>query len=218
MAYEKGILSRNGNAWCKSSVMRVLRNYAYTGNLLLQQTYRENHLTKRTLQNNGELPKYHIADSHEPIIPLRQYNAVQEEIKRRADKHTHSCVKQNTYPFTGMVVCGGCGKHYRRKITKTGPVWICSTFNTMGKAYCPSKQIPENSLISITEEVLGSTDTLYDKITAIRAEKDNTLVFCFKDGSETVKRWQDRSRAESWTEEMKEAARQKALERSKHNG
>lgn len=218
MLNEKGIFSRNGNAWCKSSVMRVLRNYAYTGNLLLQQTYRENHLTKRTLQNNGELPKYHIADSHEPIIPLRQYNAVQEEIKRRADKHTHSGVKQNTYPFTGMVVCGSCGKHYRRKITKTGPVWICSTFNTMGKAYCPSKQIPENTLISITEEVLGSTDTLYDKITAIRAEKDNTLVFCFKDGSETVKRWQDRSRAESWTEEMKEAARQKALERSKHNG
>ena len=85
MLNEKGILSRNGNAWCKSSVMRVLRNYAYTGNLLLQQTYRENHLTKRTLQNNGELPKYHIADSHEPIIPLRQFNAVQEEIMRRAD-------------------------------------------------------------------------------------------------------------------------------------
>ena len=218
MLNEKDICSRNGNTWCKSSVMRVLRNYAYTGNLLLQQTYRENHLTKRTLQNNGELPKYHIADSHEPIIPLRQFNAVQEEIRRRAEKHTHPGVKQKTYPFTGIVICGGCGKHYRRKITKTGPVWICSTFNTMGKAYCPSKQIPENSLISITEEVLGSTDTLYDKITAIRAEKDNTLVFCFKDGSEIVKRWINRSRAESWTEEMKEAARQKALERSKSNG
>lgn len=218
MLNEKGILSRNGNAWCKSSVMRVLRNYAYTGNLLLQQTYRENHLTKRTLQNNGEFPKYHITGSHEPIISLRQFNAVQEEIRRRAEKHTHPGVKQKTYPFTGIVVCGGCGKHYRRKITKTGPVWICSTFNTMGKAYCPSKQIPENTLISITEEVLGSTDTLYDKITAIRAEKDNTLVFCFKDGSEIVKRWINRSRAESWTEEMKESARQKALERSKSNG
>lgn len=218
MLNKKGIRSRNGNVWCKSSVMRVLRNYAYTGNLLLQQTYRENHLTKRTLQNNGELPQYHITDSHEPIISLRQFNTVQEEIKRRADKHTRPGVKQNTYPFTGIVVCAGCGKHYRRKVTKTGPVWICSTFNTMGKIYCPSKQIPENTLISITEEVLGSTDALYDKITAIRAEKDNTLVFCFKDGSETVKRWIDRSRAESWTEEMKEAARQKALERSKSNG
>ena len=214
----KGLLSRHGKAWCKSSVMRVLRNYAYTGNLLLQQTYRENHLTKRTLQNNGELPKHHITDSHEAIIPLRQFNAVQEEIKRRADKHTHPGVKQKTYPFTGMVVCGGCGKHYRRKVTKTGPVWICSTFNAMGKAYCSSKQIPENTLMSATEEVAGSVDTLCDKITAIRAEENNTLVFCFKDGSESVKRWEDRSRAESWTEEMKEAARQKALERSKSNG
>ncbi len=218
MLNEQGVPTRNGNTWCQSSVMRVLRNYAYTGNLLLQQTYRENHLTKRTRQNNGALPKYHIVDSHEEIISLEQFNAVQEEIQRRAEKHTHPGSKVKTYPFTGLLVCAGCGKHYRRKITKTGAVWICSTFNTLGKQYCPSKRIPEKTLISITEELLGSLDALPDKITAIRAENDNALVFCFKDGTETVKRWQDRSRAESWTEDMKSAARQKALERSKHNG
>ena len=114
---EKGIPTRNGNAWCKNSVVKVLRNYAYTGNLLLQKTYRENHLTKRTLQNNGELPKYHIEHSHEAIIPLRQFNAVQEEIKRRAEKHAHVAPKV-TYPFTGLIVCGNCGKHYRRKIPR----------------------------------------------------------------------------------------------------
>jgi len=32
------------------------------------------------------------------------------------------------------------------------------------------------------------------------------------DGSEIVKRWKDRSRAESWTPEMKEKARQRALQ------
>ena len=218
MLNDRGIRSRNDNTWCKSSVMCILRNYAYTGNLLLQRTYRENHLTKRTLQNNGELPKYHITGSHDPIISLQQFNAVQEEIKRRAKKHTHPGVKQKLYSFTGIIVCGRCGKHYRRKVTKTEPVWICSTFNTMGKVYCPSKQIPEIALISVTEEVLDSTDALCDKITAIRAEEDNILAFCFKDGTETVKRWADRSRAESWTEEMKEAARQKALERGKING
>lgn len=215
---EKGIPTRNGNAWGKSSVMRVLRNYAYTGNLLLQKTYRENHITKRTRRNNGELPKYHIVDSHEKIISLEQFNAVQEEIQRRADKHTHPGVSQKTYPFTGMVICAGCGKHYRRKITKAGPVWICSTFNTMGKEYCSSKQIPENTLIAMTEEVVGNIDALHDKITAITAEKDNTLIFCFKDGTQSVKRWQDRSRTESWTEEMKQAARLRELERRKHNG
>ena len=213
-----GIPTRYGNTWGKASIKAVLQNYAYTGNLLLQKYWRADHLTKRDVPNNGEFPKYHITDSHEPIISLRQFNAVQEEIKRRAEKHTRPGIKRNTYPFTGMVVCGGCGKHYRRRTTKTGPVWIYTTFNTMGKAYCPSKQIPEKTLISITEEVLGSIDALPDRITAIRAEKNNTLVFCFKDGSEAVKRWQDRSRAESWTEEMKEAARQREIERSKSNG
>lgn len=214
---EKGIPTRNGNAWCKNSVVKVLRNYAYTGNLLLQKTYRENHLTKRTLQNNGELPKYHIEHSHEAIIPLRQFNAVQEEIKHRADKHAHISPKV-TYPFTGLIVCGNCGKHYRRKVTRSGAVWICSTFNTIGKEYCASKQIPESILISITEETLGSINALNDKITAIRAEKDNTLVFCFTNGESSVKRWTDRSRRESWTDEMRETARQRTLERNKHNG
>ena len=214
---EKGIPTRNGNAWCKNSVVKVLRNYAYTGNLLLQKTYRENHLTKRTLQNNGELPKYHIEHSHEAIIPLRQFNAVQEEIKRRADKHAH-IVPKVTYPFTGLIVCGNCGKHYRRKVTRSGAVWICSTFNTIGKECCASKQIPESTLISITEETLGSINALNNKITAIRAEKDNTLVFCFTNGESSVKRWTDRSRRESWTTEMRETARQRTLERNKNNG
>ena len=46
----------------------------------------------------------------------------------------------------------------------------------------------------------------------IRAEKSNMVVFCMDDGSEIVKRWTDRSRAESWTPEMKEKARQRALQ------
>ncbi len=217
MLNAEGIPTRNGNRWGTSSIMRVLRNYAYTGNLLLGQTYRDNHLNKRTQRNNGEFPKYHIEDSHEAIIPLWQFNAVAEEIERRAEKHNHPGSKKQTYPFTGIIICVGCGKHYRRKMTATGAVWICNTYNTHGKAACPSKQIPENTLISITEETLGNIDALYDKITAIQAEKDNTLIFCFKDRTKAVKQWKDRSRALSWTEDMKASARD-ARERRKQNG
>ena len=213
-----GIPTRYGNAWGKASIKAVLQNYAYTGNLLLQKYWRTDHLTKQDVPNNGEFPKYHITDSHEPIIPLRQFNAVQEEIKKRADKHTHPGVKRNTYPFSGMLVCSSCGKHYRRKVTKTGPVWICTTFNTMGKAYCPSKQIPEITLISVAEEVVGSMDAFPGDITEIRVENGNQLVFLYSDGKERVKRWQDRSRAVSWTEEKKSAARRKELERGNADG
>lgn len=214
------IHTRNGNPWCNSSVMKVLRNYAYTGNLLLQKTFRENYLTKRTLVNNGELPQYHAVNTHEAIIPLGTFEAVQAEIACRAEKHTRTGSGQKVYPFTGLLTCAICGKHYRRKVTATGPVWICSTYNTLGKAACASKQIPEGTLMTVAAEALGTdtfdSDAFYNKITAVRVVEGNTLVFCFKDGTEAVKRWSDRSRAEGWTPEMREAARKKTQERGEH--
>ena len=78
-------------------------------------------------------------------------------------------------------------------------------------------QIPEDILIATTKEVIGNLDALGSKITAVRVENDNTLVFCLTDGTETVKRWQNRSRRESWTPDRKEVARQKEMERRSHH-
>lgn len=208
-----GIVTRYGNQWHKRSVTCVLQNYAYTGNLLLQTTYRENHLTKRTLSNNGQLPKYHATGTHDAIISMADFTAVQAEIERRATKHAPKGKNYNSrYPFSGLIVCGNCGKHYRRKVTAGGPVWICSTYNQQGKAACASKQIPEPVLMELTADMdMGD-------LTEICAENGNKLVFRFKDGSESVKQWQDRSRVKSWTQKMREAARQRAIERNRHNG
>ena len=214
---ESGKVSRFGNALGQRSIMLILQNYTYTGNLLLQKTFSENHLTKKKRYNEGQLPMYHIQNSHEAIIPLAQFNAVQAEIKRRAEKYAKPHMNKGNYLFSGLLVCGICGKHYRRKETAAGPVWICPTYNSMGKAACPSKRIPENTLLEVTKEAMGSLEALTGKITAVRAEKENTLVFCFRDGTESVKRWKDRSRADSWTEEMRAAAAQKTRERKRGN-
>ena len=202
-----GILTQQGFIWHQSSVQKVLRNYTYTGNLLLQTKYRENHLTKRTLVNNGELPQYHIEASHEPIIDIGTYTLVQLEMARRAEQFAKPH-ESGSFPFTGLITCACCGKHYRRKIRKTGPVWICTTYNTLGKAACPSKAIPETVLDSLVDEMGGISE-----ITDIHAHNDNSLVFTHASGEQIVKLWQDRSRRQSWTPEMKEAARQKTLER-----
>ncbi len=202
---EDGILTRLGKPWRIEGVLKILRNYNYTGNLILQKTYRENHLTKRKMKNNGEKPQYHAVGTHEAIIDLATFEAVQEELARRSEHYSGKKPSTVTYPFTRLIVCANCGKHYKRKTTATGIVWICSTYNTHGKKACASMAIPESVLYELT------ADTPIGDLTAIRAEKDNTLVFCFKNGSQTVKRWQDRSRAESWTDEMKEKARQQAL-------
>ena len=202
---DDGIRTRTGKPWRMGGVLKVLKNYNYTGNLILQKTYRENHLTKRKMKNNGEKPQYHAIGTHEAIIDLATFEAVQEELARRSEHYSGKKPSTVTYPFTRLIVCANCGKHYRRKTTATGIVWICSTYNTHGKRACASKAIPESVLYELTADVpLGD-------LTALRATKDNTLIFCFKDGSQTVKRWKDRSRRESWTEEMKEKARQQAL-------
>ena len=205
----EGILTQQGFTWHKSAITRILKNYTYTGNLLLQTKFRENHLTKRTLVNRGQLPQYHATDTHEPIIDIGTYNSVQLEMHRRAQKYGKPQTS-GKYPFSGMITCANCGKHYRRKVTATGPVWICSTYNTLGKAACASKAIPESTLMEIAAQVSATGE-----ITAVTAHNDNTLEFTLADGTVTVKRWQDRSRAASWTIEMRAAAGEKTRERKR---
>ena len=206
-----GVLTQKGYTWHKGPVSRILRNSNYTGNLLLQRFYSENHITKRKCANDGELPKYAAADTHEAIISPEIFAAVQEEIATRAEKFTPKPPQKERYPYTGLIVCGKCGKHYRRKVTATGPVWICSTYNSKGKAACPSKQIPEPILMDLT------ADMALGDITEICAEDGNRLVFSFADGHKSVKQWHDRSRAESWTPEMRQTAGRKTKERWDRN-
>lgn len=176
---------------------------------MLQTKFRENHLTKRTLVNHGQLPQYHATDTHEPIIDIGTYNSVQLEMHRRAKKYGKQQTSEK-YPFSGMITCAICGKHYRRKITATGPVWICSTYNTLGKVACSSKAIPESTLMETAATVSATGE-----ITAVTVHNDNTLEFTLADGTVTVKQWQDRSRAASWTPEMRSAAREKSRERKR---
>ena len=218
---EEGVPSRFGGKWNQSAVSKILSNYTYTGNLLLQKTFRENHITKRKIFNNGELPKYLAEESHEAIIDEETFQAVQEEKSRRSARFNKNSAPKKTYPFSSLMVCDNCGKNYRRKVTKSGPVWVCDTFNSLGKSACASKQIPEPILQQVTAEVLGKADftreQLRSQIQQIRVCSGNVLIFCFQNGSEVTRKWKDRSRSESWTDEMKEAARRKALERSKNN-
>lgn len=208
---DDGVLTQQGFTWHRSAITKILTNYTYTGNLILQTKFRENHLTKRTLVNNGELPQYHAENTHEPIIDIGTYNSVQLEMKRRAEKYSNKPT-HNTYPFTGLITCDNCGKHYRRKVTPTGAIWICSTYNTYGKSKCPSKAIPETTLTVLVDEIGG-----IDKITAIIAKNGNTLTFTLTSGETITKHWKDRSRAESWTPEMRAAVGKKNKERSAQN-
>lgn len=210
----------NGGPWAESTIYGILTNEKYTGNMLLQKTYRLDHISKKTIVNHGEHTQFYVENSHEPIVDQDTFEMVQQEMKRRAEKFPR--VKRETLCnlFTGMIRCGLCGGHYRRKIVNASskyakPAWMCSTFNRHGKAACSSQQIPEAILIAKTSEVLGCTDWdrefLLQHIAEIRVPGHNRLLYVFCDGHTEEITWQNPSRRYSWTKEMKQKAREHQL-------
>jgi len=196
-----------------NAVRQMLRNEKYAGDLLLQKSFITDHLSKRRVRNTGQLPKYFVRDNHEAIIDHVVFDAVQTEIARRAARHQPNPKPPQKYPLTGLIKCGICGAGYRRKHTAAGTkyekiVWICSTFNTRGKTACPSQQIPEDILTAKVQEAGG-----FEGLAEIRVPGHNSLSFLYKDGTQVDLTWQTPSRRESWTPEMKQAAREKSLQR-----
>lgn len=245
---ELGIPSKQGRGWAVSTISKILKNEKYKGDMLLQKTFHENFITKRKIDNHGELPRYYVKHSHKPIIDPEQFDAVQQEMKRRKEEFEAHMQKHNDRDrkgslgtsdsdsdchigsnngndkmFNGLIVCGDCGGKYRRRYTNgrryRNPVWICHRYLKIGKSICASQQIPEPILIAKTKEVLGVTElsreVIIERIDQILVPEHNHLVYILKDGSKVDVLWEHASRSKSWTPEMKEAARQRALKQNR---
>lgn len=212
-----GIKSYTGKAWNKSTLGEIISNVTYTGNLHLQKTYRENHMTKKTMRNKGEKPLYIVEGNHEPIISQEIFDKAQEIRKAKA---VGKSGKRNgpAYPFTGLIYCGECGHLFKHKVTKYYESWCCSQYDELGKAYCASKKIRDDVLRKACAEALGidsfDETTFKENIRRIDAFNGNRLVFHFINGISKEVIWDNPSRRDSWTDEMK----LKAKERSSKNG
>jgi DNA invertase Pin-like site-specific DNA recombinase len=215
---DAGLKTKNGNTFHSNSISKILCNEKYIGDMLLQKTYRTDHLHRNKHINQGQLPMYLIENSHEAIIDRTTFKRVQQEMKIWAAKFQAKPSAPQQYPFSGFIVCGQCGKNYRRKIASAGskyqkPVWICQTFNTSGKSACPSQQIPENILMDVTAQVLGvdtfEEEVLKARIDRIEIPESNQITYLFKDGNIVTAPWQYPSRKSSWTDEMRRTARER---------
>ncbi len=217
----QGISTAKGGIWAANTIRCILKNKTYTGNIILQKTYRENFRTKKKVVNHGERRFYCVDDSHEAIIDQETFDKVQTEMERRANiskLYTNPLHNHNSL-FSGLLQCGQCGYAYRHRWTNAKKydksTWTCPTFYSLGKDNCPSQTIPEDILIDKTKEVLGvlelNRDLLTEHMEKIIVFPENKLKFVLKNGQIIDTKWQHRSRRESWTAEMREEARQKAL-------
>ena len=216
LAIRKKLLGE-GVGFSQTGLKKLLSNEKYAGDLLLQKTFIADHLTKKKMKNTGQLPMYHVENAHEAIIPRADFDAVQAEMARRSARHQPHPQAPQTYPLSGMIKCGLCGGGYRRKHAAAGTkyekiVWICKTFNTLGRDHCTAQQIPDDILQAKLAEAGGM-----EGLQEILVPGPNALSFVYTDRRVDLT-WQHHSRRESWTPEMKEKARQDARRGHKMKG
>ena len=200
-----------GGNWHPVYVRRLLSNEKYIGDALLQKKYRNNHIEKRLVPNNGELPKYYARETHEPIIDPFTFERAQKRLKDISDMKKHR--KRTTSPFTGFIRCAKCGKSYKHVQNKSISAWNCTTYLTKGKDACFQVRIPDTILRAITASVIDTpeidTEDMQTKLSGITAD-EHTLIYHFHDGTEEIRTWENMSRRESWTDVMREKARERS--------
>ena len=152
------------------------------------------------------------------IIDRVTFDAAQAEIACRA-ANAKGRKTPRFSEFTGKIRCGHCGANFGRKINGIGTKyvranWGCATYTNRGKDACPAKRIREDILMEKCAEALGldayDAAAFQARVLGIDVPEDGVLVFRFKDGSEKTLYWEKRSRCDSWTDEMKAAARERA--------
>ena len=152
---EQGILTIKGNPWVSSSVMGIINNEKYKGDILLGKTFTVDPISKRRLDNLGEEDRYYIHNHHEGIVSEETFDRAQEIRNRRNGGRKHYVTPgkrekfSRQYAFSCMLECGFCGAslsrrrwHSNSKYKKT--IWQCVKSTKNGKRFCPdSKGIPE---------------------------------------------------------------------------
>jgi DNA invertase Pin-like site-specific DNA recombinase len=202
----EGIPAYYGGRWSARGISSLLKNEKVTGSAVLQKKFTESHLTKRRVINRGEKEQYIAEDTHPAIIEKADFDRVQEIMAKRASRAKAKSTANPRYPYTGKITCGNCGKLYKRKKGVGVFYWQCGTYLTEGKDVCSAKQIPERVLDGFAAELGGMGN-----IEEIVVPAHGRLIFKLNSGAEVMREWHI-TRRDSWTDEMKQAARQRRLE------
>lgn len=134
--------------WRFTTIRYMLKNEKYCGDVLLQKTFRTDCISRKVVQNKGQLPMYLIQDHHEAIIDRKTFQAAQAELARRraAKSPSKKCAPTgrscyaSKYALSERLACGECGTLYRRctwaKKGKKRVVWRCVSRLDYGTKYC----------------------------------------------------------------------------------
>lgn len=203
-----------GGRWDSDTIHKIIRNEKYAGNSLLQKKFVKDHLSKTLIRNKETLPKYFAEDTHPAIIDVLTFQKAQELMTSKRQRFAGK-TKSEIYPFTSKIICGNCGKNFKRRSSRGNIYWNCSTYLKFGKGMCYAKQIPEEVICSKSCEVLGldafEATKFMSRVEAINIPKSGELSFVLTNGNVIQTTWRNKSHSEVWSQDARRSARERRL-------
>ena len=150
---DDGIRTLTGKTkWADSTIRELLKNEKYVGDALLQKTVTRDFKKKR---NKGDAPMFYVKDSHPAIVSREDFEKVQRLMATRAkskgniEGNREKYLKR--YAFTSTIICGHCGRTFKRHIDNSGTVaesacWACGTYINEGKNFCNIGRVKEETI------------------------------------------------------------------------
>ena len=192
---EEGYRTRNGRPWSHMSVLTVLRNRAYLGEVLFRGSYH--------------------ASAHTPLIDTATFAAAHDLLAEHGDDKAACRSNSYDYILSRLLVCTMCGKRYVGAAAhgRNGryEYYVCFSRQRYGKTGCtadrlPARELEESILAAIgsvyadtafvdrafaqaVERVHAATNTLQEESTRIDAELKKTeaaidrYLAAFEDGT-----------------------------------
>lgn len=110
---EKGVFTLNGNKWTAQSILIVLRNEKYVGDLIMQKSVTTDMLAHKVVENKGIAKQFYVKDHHAPIVE----RTVWDKVQALADKNSGDERKiklKDKFAVLSNLKCGVCGDPYVR--------------------------------------------------------------------------------------------------------
>lgn len=171
--------------WTSCAIDKILSNEKYTGDVMLQKTFRESIFTDKQTINQGEKARYVYENNHLGIIDKSVFESVQDEKQRRSNMTCSENGKPNRAPnrfsssnsLSGKIRCSECGRNYRRIKTRSGDIiWKCAG-QVEHTADCHSRVLKQSEIDEYLIYKFGYVENdKYNNIEIIMVDKNGFKV------------------------------------------
>jgi len=188
---KRGYKTKRGNPhWSDTTVLGILKNEKYKGDVRMGKTFTVNPINKRRLKNLGEEDQIYIHDHHPAIITPEEFERVQQICEARSKNHAKGRADEELlsgtgkYVFSNILKCGFCGGTLSRRSWHSGTkyqkvIWHCLASTKNGKKNCPEscgiheEAIQKAFVQSYTQTSNMNHDVAQETLARLRASLEN---------------------------------------------